>query len=82
MLPLPEWVREERWVAQRAVLAHPAASLFISHMGGSQSMQEGHCRCRCAAVRRAPFFGDQHDQRRCVLKDKGSSLFKIDLQDE
>ena len=37
---MPEWVREKKWVAQSALLAHPATSLFISHMGAS-SMQEG-----------------------------------------
>ena len=37
--PATAGVRQERWVAQAAVLAHPAVSLFVTH-GGSASVDE------------------------------------------
>ena len=70
---MPEWVREEKWVAQPAVLAHPATALFISHAGAS-SMQEG-----VAAglpLLAVPFFGDQPSNA-MRLQDNGIAV-KVD----
>ena len=67
---MPDWVREEKWVAQQAVLSHPATSLFVSH-GGSQSMQEG-----IAAglpLLATSFYGDQ-SANAARLRDKGAAL--------
>jgi hypothetical protein len=67
---MPEWVREEKWVAQPAVLSHPATSLFISH-AGSQSIQES--LAAGLPLLSVPFFGDQYTNA-ARLKDKGCSL--------
>ena len=67
---MPSWVREEKWVAQPAVLAHPATSLFISH-AGSQSIQEAIF--SGLPLLCTPFFGDQ-PANAARLKDAGVSL--------
>ena len=67
---MPDWVREEKWLAQPAVLSHPATSLFVSH-AGSQSIQES--LAAGLPLLAVPFFGDQHTNA-ARLKDKGCSL--------
>ena len=45
---MPDWLREEQWVAQPTVLCYLAMSLFVSQ-GGSPSMQAGAHSSRCTA---------------------------------
>ena len=72
---MPEWVREEKWVAQPAVLSHPATSLFVTHVGAS-SMQEGiGAGLPLLAV---PFWGDQPSNA-MRLQDNGVAV-KVEHQ--
>ena len=70
---LPDTVREERWVAQPAVLAHPAVALFVTHVGSS-SLQEGIA--VGLPLLAVPFFGDQ-PANAIRVQDAGVAL-KID----
>ena len=72
---MPEWVREEKWVAQPAVLAHPATALFITHMG-SASLQQG--LAVGLPLLGVPFFGDQPGNA-VRLQDNGVAI-KVDQQ--
>ena len=70
---MPDWVREEKWVAQPAILAHPATSLFISHMGAASMQEAVTLGLPMLAV---PFFGDQPSNG-LRLQDHGAAV-KVD----
>lgn len=71
LLPcLPENIRVENFVAQRAVLAHPAIRLAWLH-GGSNSTQEALWEGLPLLV--MPFFGDQH-YNAARIEDAGCGL--------
>ena len=72
---LPATVREEKWVAQPAVLAHPAVVLFVSHVGSGSIQESVAVGLPLLAV---PFFGDQPGNA-MRLQDAGVSL-KVDHQ--